>query len=54
MLGRRVQVHPGCDCWMQGDRYGVVVKVGRRLIHVRMDRSGRVRRFPLDRLEEVS
>jgi hypothetical protein len=30
---------------MMGDRYGTVVKVGRVWVHVRMTRSGKVRRF---------
>ena len=25
-IGRRVQLHPGTDQWMMGDRYGTVVK----------------------------
>lgn len=24
-LGSRVELHPGCDLWMQGARYGTVV-----------------------------
>lgn len=43
-LGVRVQLHPGTDAWMRGDRYGDVVKVGRKFLHVRMDRSGLTRR----------
>jgi hypothetical protein len=44
----RVQSHPATDAWAAGDRYGAVVKVDTRYVHVRMDRSGRVRRFPFD------
>jgi hypothetical protein len=40
--GDRVELHPATDAWMQGDRYGAVVAVGRKLVHVRMDRSGRL------------
>ncbi len=43
--GMRVELHPATDAWMLGDRFGTVVRVGRRLVHVRMDRSGRVRRL---------
>lgn len=43
-LGMRVQLHPGTDAWMRGDRYGDVVKVGRTFLHVKMDRSGVTRR----------
>jgi hypothetical protein len=38
--GTRVQLHPGTDRWMRGDRYGEVVKHGRKLVTVLMDRSG--------------
>ena len=38
---KRVQLHPATDFWMQGDRYGDVVKVGRKYVHVKLDRSER-------------
>jgi hypothetical protein len=40
-VGQRVELHPATDAWMQGDRFGVVVKLGRVYVHVKMDRSGR-------------
>jgi hypothetical protein len=43
--GQRLELHPACDVWMMGDRFGTVVKVGRKLVHVRMDRSRRVLRL---------
>lgn len=49
--GSRVQAHPACDCWMAGDRFGTIVKITARLIHVRMDRSGKVRKFTASLLE---
>ena len=66
--GDRVQLHPACDEWMQGDRYGTVAGFGRltyisrdgkdldletspgRKVIVKLDRSGRVRRFHPDNL----
>jgi hypothetical protein len=48
--GTRVEAHPACDCWMMGDRFGTIVKITRRSIHVKMDRSGKVRRFIPDML----
>lgn len=39
--GQRVQLHPGTDRWMMGDRYGEVVKVGSVRVFVRLDRSGK-------------
>lgn len=44
-LGDRVEIHPAMDAWMQGDRYGEVLKVGRKLFSVKMDHSGRTLRI---------
>jgi hypothetical protein len=44
-VGDRVQLHPATDRWMRGDTHGVVTKVGRRYVHVHLDRSGDTRRF---------
>lgn len=54
----RVQTHPATDTWMRGDRYGTVTKVTFRsyrkldprdsfkeIVHVKMDRSGKVIKF---------
>lgn len=51
--GDRVQAHPATDSWMRGDRYGVVEKVGRKYVHVLMDRSGRTRKFAMDNVTQV-
>jgi hypothetical protein len=45
MIGRRVQTQPPCDAWMSGDRFGEIVKVSSKFVHVRMEPSGRVRKF---------
>lgn len=52
-VGDRVQIHPAADAWVRGDRYGEVVKVGRTIVHVRMDRSGRIRWFHAASIYEV-
>lgn len=52
-VGDRVQIHPAADAWMQGDRYGEIVRVGNSIVHVRMDRSGRVRWFHAESILEV-
>lgn len=44
-VGERVKAHPATDTFMRGDVYGNVVKIGRKVVHVKMDRSGRVLRF---------
>jgi hypothetical protein len=48
-VGDKVQSHPATDAWMQGDRFGEVVKVGRKYVHVKMD-SGKIRRFTTSNL----
>ena len=53
-VGERVQLHPATDAWMMGDRYGEVIKVGTRRIHIKMDRSEKVRKvFPRDILDPL-
>jgi hypothetical protein len=49
----RVMFAPHTDAWMRGDRYGTVVLVGRRLIHVHMDRSQRVLRVPASYIQAI-
>ena len=39
-VGQRVQIHPGTDRWMRGDRFGEVVAIGRKWVKVKFDRSG--------------
>jgi len=37
-IGRTVELHPACDLWMRGARYGVLVGFNRKgLCMVRMD-----------------
>lgn len=43
--GMRIEAHPATDAWMSGDKYGEVQKVGRKYVHVKMDKSGRTLRF---------
>jgi hypothetical protein len=46
-VGDRVELHPSTNAWMFGDRMGTVTKVGTKLVHVHMDRSGRtLKLFP--------
>lgn len=37
-VGARVELSPATDLWMMGARFGTVVKVGRTLVHVKLDR----------------
>ena len=49
--GQRVQLHPATDTWMRGDRYGQVIHLGRKLVLVELERSGRRKRIhPTDLL----
>ena len=36
-IGASVELHPATDAWMRGDRYGIVLSIGRKYIHLRMD-----------------
>lgn len=40
-IGDRVELHPATNAWMFGDRFGEVARIGRKYVHVKMDRSGR-------------
>jgi hypothetical protein len=47
-VGQRVKAHPATDTFMRGDVYGTVDLISRgpkRLVLVKMDRSGRRLRF---------
>jgi hypothetical protein len=44
-IGQRVELSPGLDAWMRGDRFGTVEKLGKLFIYVRMDRSGKLRKL---------
>lgn len=49
-VGNRVEIHPACDCWMQGDRFGKIVEMGKFYIYVKMDRSKLTRRFTSEKI----
>ena len=51
--GKRVQLHPATDAWMRGDRFGTVVKVGRKQISVKMDVSGRTLKLTLNNVQSI-
>lgn len=42
----RVQLHPCTGAWMRGDRYGEIVRETAETVTVKMDRSGKTRRYP--------
>lgn len=45
-VGQRVQLHPGTNSWMQGDRYATVTKVGRSRVHVTTDHGSKLSLVP--------
>jgi hypothetical protein len=59
-VGKRVELHPACDRWMRGDRFGEIVGLGhtreyvdtftgeinkQRPYRVKLDKSGDTLRF---------
>jgi hypothetical protein len=44
-LNRRVKIAAWTDLFMRGERYATVTKVGRKILTVRGDRSGRTFKF---------
>lgn len=51
--GMRVELHPGCDLWMRGARFGDVVKVGRKWVTVHVDATNRNVQFNPKRINPV-
>lgn len=49
-MGQCVELHPGCDRWMMGDRFGKIVGFGKTTIRGKLDKSGKTFSFPPDRL----
>ena len=51
-VGTRIELHPGCNLWMAGARFGTITKIGRKLIAVQLDRqpAGARLMFHADRL----
>lgn len=56
-MGKRYEIAPHYDAWMQGDRIGTEVRrtksldpdhKGRTIIHLRMEVSGKVKKFWAD------
>ena len=56
-VGDRVEIHPGCDLWMMGARFGTVVGVvptSMDRVRVELDKVAGVRCGPSDRFRAVS
>lgn len=52
-VGARVELHPGTDAWMSGDRFGTVVRTSSTHTTVKMDKSGRSLRMPHERVSQI-
>ena len=48
-IGQRVQISPGYDAWMRGDRYGEIERITTKSIHIRLDKSKRILKVPVSR-----
>jgi hypothetical protein len=51
--GQRVELHPGCDLWMAGARYGTVLERRTEGYRVRLDAKARAATLPADRLRVI-
>ena len=51
--GERVELHPGTDWYMRGARFGVVHKVGREWVHIRLDSTAAVIMLRPSRIRSV-
>ena len=47
-VNQRVRIHPATDLFMMGERYATVIAVGRKLVTIRGERSGRKFQFHRD------
>lgn len=53
-VGQRVQLHPATDWWMRGARFGEIVKLGKKYLHVKLGVNTRtIRVLPENILERV-
>lgn len=53
-LAQRVELHPGCDDWMRGDRYGDVIGFASEgKVEVELDKSGKRRWFHFNQLTAI-
>jgi hypothetical protein len=57
-IGDRIELHPGCDWWVRGARFGEVTGIvrtrkGTTIYRVKLDRLTRTIRVPEDRIGKV-
>ena len=52
-IGDKVELSRVTDLWKRGLRYGVVVKVGQRRIHVQLEKLGRIVTFTPDNIGRI-
>lgn len=53
LKGKRVELHPGCDLWMRGARFGEITNVSADgVVSVKMDHKQvkRIQKLPRDRV----
>lgn len=54
VVGQRVAIHPANNSWLMGERFGEVIRLGRRWVYVKLDLSRREIPFYPGDLEVVS
>jgi len=53
-VGDHVELHPGTDRWMRGDKFGTVTSVSKAGVGVRFDRSGQTKRVAASRIGRLN
>lgn len=59
LVGKRIELHPACDLWMRGARFGTVVAAvrkhkGRERVRVKLDKLARPVIVAVENLEVIS
>lgn len=55
-IGDRIELHPSCDLWMRGARFGIITKiygVAGSIIQIKLDRQRKRVTFPKDQIRHA-
>jgi len=52
-VGDRVELHPACDLWMRGARFGTITKITKTFVWVKLDKAARPLRFRADLVQPI-
>ena len=53
-VGDHIELHPGTDRWMRGDKFGTVTSVSKAGVGVKFDRSGQTKRVAPSRIGRLN